>query len=235
MIGKPGGDAAPGLGGTMSTRIVICDDHAMLRAGLRALLAGEPGLEVIGEAGDGVEAVERVVALRPEVALLDITMPGLNGIEAAREIHRRAPEVKVLILTMHDDPEYLFQALDAGAAGYVLKRAADVDLIDAIREVVRGDAFLAPAAAQVLIADYVARRDRGDLPIAVETLTAREEEVLRLLAEGYTNQEVADRLIISVKTVETHRAHILGKLGLRKRAELVRYARTHDLLGAATP
>ena len=217
----------------MATRVVICDDHAVLRAGLRALLSGEPGLIVVGEAGDGAEAVERVLALRPDVALLDITMPVMSGIEAARELHRRAPEVKLLMLTMHDEPEYLFQALDAGAAGYVLKRAADVDLVDAIHQVVLGEAFLAPAAARALIADYVARRDRGDLPVSVETLSVREEEVLRFLADGFTNQEVADRLIISVKTVETHRAHILGKLGLRKRAELVRYARTHGLLRVA--
>jgi two-component system response regulator NreC len=223
------------IGGVMTTRIVLCDDHAVLRGGLRALLAGEPGLEVVGEAGDGAEGVERVVALRPDVALLDITMPGMDGIAAARAIHRLAPEVKVLMLTMHDDPEYLFQALEAGAAGYVLKRAADVDLVEAIRQVVLGEAFLAPAAARVLIADYLTRRDRGDLPLAVEALTPREEEVLRFLAEGYTNQEVAERLIVSVKTVETHRAHILGKLGLRKRAELVRYARTHGLLGVAAP
>jgi two-component system response regulator NreC len=216
----------------MSTRIVLCDDHAVLRSGLRALLTAEPGLEVVGEAGDGAEGVERVVALRPEVALLDITMPGMDGIAAARAIHRQAPEVKVLMLTMHDDPEYLFQALEAGAAGYVLKRAADVDLVEAIRQVVLGEAFLAPAATRALIADYLARRERGDLPLAVEALTPREEEVLRFLAEGYTNQEIADRLVVSVKTVETHRAHILGKLGLRKRAELVRYARTHGLLGA---
>jgi len=216
----------------LPTRIVLCDDHALLRSGLRALLAAEPGLEVVGEAGDGAEGVARVLALRPEVALLDITMPAMNGIEAAREIHRRAPEVKVLMLTMHDDPEYLFQALEAGAAGYVVKRAADTDLVDAIRQVVRGEAFLAPAALRQLVADYLARRERGDLPVAVEALTAREEEVLRLLAEGYTNQEIADQLVISVKTVETHRAHILGKLGLRRRAELVHYARTHGLLGA---
>jgi two-component system, NarL family, response regulator NreC len=217
--------------GAVPIRIMLCDDHAVLRSGLRALLASEPGVEVVGEAADGAEGVERAVALRPDVALLDITMPVMDGIEAARRIHRSAPAVKVLVLTMHDDPEYLFQALDAGAAGYVLKRAADTDLIDAIRQVVRDDAFLAPAAARTLIADYLARRDRGEIAPTVEALTAREDEVLRLLAEGYTNQEIADRLIISVKTVETHRAHVLGKLGLRKRAELVRYARTHGLLG----
>lgn len=217
----------------MKIRLFLCDDHAVLRAGLRALLVDEPGFEVVGEAANGLEAVERVPRLRPDVALLDITMPGMDGIEAARRIHRLAPEVKLLILTMHDDPEYLFQALNAGASGYVLKRAADVDLIDAIHQVIVDDGFLAPAAAQVLVADYLERRDRGELPVVVESLTAREDEVLRLLAQGYTNQEIADHLVISVKTVETHRAHILGKLGLRKRAELVRYAQTHGLAAAA--
>jgi two-component system response regulator NreC len=138
--------------------------------------------------------------------------------------------VRVLILTMHDDPEYLFQALEAGASGYVLKRAAEADLVEAIRTVVTDRAFLAPAAQQKLVADYLDRRARGEVQPPVEKLTPREEEVLRLLARGHTNQEVADGLVISIKTVETHRAHILDKLGLRKRAELVRYAQTHGLL-----
>jgi two-component system response regulator NreC len=212
--------------------VLLCDDHAVLRAGLRALLSGEPGIQVVGEAGEGRDAVAKAVALRPNVALLDITMPGMDGIEAARQIQRQAPDVKALILTMHDDPEYLFQALDAGAAGYVLKRAAGAKLIDAIHQVTRDEAFLAPIAVRHLIADYVARRERGDVPMLVEELSPREEEVLRRLAAGYTNREIADDLVISVKTVETHRAHILGKLGLRKRAELVRYARTHGLIEA---
>jgi two-component system response regulator NreC len=214
----------------MSIRVVLCDDHAVLRAGLKALLATEPGIEVIGEASNGAEAVERVVALRPDVALLDITMPEIDGLEATRRILRQVRDVKILMLTMHDDPEYLFQALESGACGYVLKRAAESDLIDAIRTVERDEAFLAPAASRKLIADYLARRDRGDLPIPTEKLTAREEDVLRLLAQGFTNQEIAEQLVISVKTVETHRAHILDKLSLRMRAELVRYARTHGLL-----
>jgi len=215
----------------MPTRVLLCDDHALLRAGLKALLADEPGLEVVGEAADGAAAVERAVALRPDVALVDITMPELDGLAATRRIRRQAPDVKVLILTMHDDPSYLFQALEAGASGYVLKRAAESDLIDAIRAVSVGEAFLAPRAAQQLVADYVQRRERGDLPPPAEPLTPREEDVLRLLAQGYTNVEMAEELVISIKTVETHRAHILGKLGLRKRAELVRYAQTHGLLG----
>ncbi|TAK20781.1 MAG: response regulator transcription factor [Chloroflexota bacterium] len=214
----------------MSIRVFLCDDHAVLRAGLKALLATETGIEVIGEAGDGEEAVDAIAVLKPDVALIDITMPGIDGLETTRRIIRGVPGVRVLILTMHDDPEYLYQSLDAGAAGYVLKRAAETDLIDAIRSVISEETFLAPTAFRSIVADYVARRDRGELVGPIERLTAREEEVLRLLAQGYTNMEIADALVISVKTVETHRAHILDKLGLRKRAELVRYARTHGLL-----
>ncbi len=214
----------------MAIRVLLCDDHAVLRAGLKALLADERGIEVVGEASDGIMAVAEAVALRPDVALLDITMPELDGLNATRRIRRQAPAVKVLVLTMHDDPEYLFQALEAGAHGYVLKRVAETDLIAAIRSVHVDEAFLAPRAAQTLISDYLKRRERGELPIPAEHLTAREDDVLRLLARGFTNNEVASDLVISVKTVETHRAHILGKLGLRKRAELVRYAQTHGLL-----
>jgi two-component system response regulator NreC len=214
----------------MAIRVLLCDDHALLRAGLRSLLATERGIEVVGEAENGLGAVERSVALRPDVALVDITMPELDGLAATQRIRRQAPDVKVLILTMHDDPEYLFRALDAGASGYVLKRAAEADLIGAIRTVSVDEAFLAPAALRQLVADYLDRRDRGELTPPAEPLTPREEDVLRLLAQGYTNAEVAETLVISIKTVETHRAHILDKLGLRKRAELVRYARTHGLL-----
>ena len=219
----------------MPIRVLLCDDHALLRAGLKALLADERGIEVVGEAADGQAAVVEAVARRPDVALLDITMPELDGLAATRQIRRRAPDVKVLILTMHDDAAYLFRALEAGASGYVLKRAAEADLVDAIRTVNIDDAFLAPSAARQLVADYLARRERGELPPPAEPLTPREEEVLKLLARGYTNVEVAAELVISGKTVETHRAHILAKLGLRKRAELVRYAQTHGLLpdGAA--
>ena len=216
----------------MSIRIVLCDDHAVLRAGLKALLQSEPGLVVVGEAADGFQAVDRVLALRPDVAVVDITMPGQDGLAAARQIRRSAPEVKILFLTMHDDGPFIAQALEAGADGYVLKRAADVELIDAIREVQHGDTFVGSEAIRRLADQYMSSRERGEVPLIVETLTTREEEVLRLLARGYTNHEIADELVISVKTVETHRAHILGKLGVRKRAELVRYAQTHGLLAA---
>jgi two-component system response regulator NreC len=214
----------------MPIRVLLCDDHALLRAGLRALLADERGIEVIGDAEDGASAVRLAVALRPDVALVDITMPELDGLVATGRIKRQAPDVKVLILTMHDDPEYLFRALEAGANGYLLKRAAEADLVDAIRAVSVDEAFLAPAALRQLVADYLRRRERGELPAPAEPLTPREEEVLRLIARGHTNAEVADALVISIKTVETHRAHILSKLGLRKRAELVHYAQTHGLL-----
>jgi two-component system response regulator NreC len=216
----------------MSLRVVLCDDHAVLRAGLRSLLTFDGDMTVVGEAADGHEAVEKVLELQPDIALLDITMPGMDGITAARQIHQQAPEVKLLILTMHDDPEFLFQALEAGASGYVVKRAAETDLISAIQQVHLGEAFAGSASTQRLVADYLLKRERGELPVLVENLTCREEEVLRFLARGYTNQEIAEELVISVKTVETHRAHILGKLGLRKRAELVRYAQTHGLLAA---
>lgn len=171
---------------------------------------------------------------RPDVAIFDIILPGIDDLEAARRIRRGAPDVRVLMLTMHDDPAYLYQALDAGAAGYVLKRAADVELIAAIRSVVMDNAFLAPAAARSLVADYLHRRERGELRIEAERLTPREEEVLSLIAQGFTNVEIGDRLVISIKTVETHRSHVLAKLGLRKRAELVHYARTHGLLDRQT-
>lgn len=217
----------------MTIRIVLCDDHAVLRAGLRALLQAEPGLAVVGEAADGIETVDRVMALRPDVAVVDVAMPGRDGIAAAHQIHRLAPDVKILMLTMHEDGPFVAQALEAGAAGYVLKRAADVELIGAIHQVRRGGAFVGSPEIRRIAAEYHASRERGDVPLEIEALTAREEEVLRLLARGYTNHEIAAELVISAKTVESHRAHILGKLGVRRRAELVRYAQTHGLLGAA--
>lgn len=187
---------------------------------------------MVGQAADGDEAVDRVLALRPDVAVVDISLLHRDGIAAARQIHRSAPEVKVLFLTMHEDGPFVAQALEAGAASYVLKRAADVELIDAIRSVQHDEAFIGSAEICRLARSYLTRRERGGVPLEVESLTTREGEVLRLLAGGYTNNEIADELVIGVKPVESHRAHILGKLGLRKRADLVPYAESHGLRAA---
>lgn len=208
-------------------RILLADDHAVLRAGLRALLAAQSDLEVVGEATDGAEAIRQTQALRPDVVVMDIGMPGVSGIDATARIKRDLPTVKVLILSMHDDRGYLRQVLRAGASGYVLKKAADTELLAAIRAAARGDIFLDPALAKALVEEVVEPRSAvGETP----ALSDREREVLRLIAHGHTNQEVADRLCISVKSVETYKARLMEKLGLKGRAELVRYALQHGLL-----
>ncbi len=211
-------------------RILLVDDHAILRAGLRAILNAEADIEVVGEAGDGKEAVAKAEKLRPDVALMDISMPVMDGLEATRRIQQSCPEVKVLVLTVHDNEEYLFQVLKAGGSGYVVKKAADTELISAIRAVHRGEAFLSPMATKMVIGGYLQAVGQERTKQDYANLTSREEEVLKLITEGYTNQEIADRLIISIKTVESHRAHILDKLELHTRADLVKYARTHGML-----
>jgi two-component system response regulator NreC len=210
-------------------RILIADDHAVMRAGLRLLLNSQEDMQVVDEAGDGWQTVEKAVALRPDIVLLDITMPGLSGLEAARQIRQQAPEVKLLVLTMHDDEAYLRQFLQIGAAGYMVKKAADTELVAAIRAVHRGESFIHPSLTRVLIDRYL-QQPQVKAKGRVEELTPRETEVLRLVAQGYTSQQVADQLSISVNTVETHRAHIMEKLGLRGRAQLVRYAIARGLL-----
>jgi two-component system, NarL family, response regulator NreC len=210
--------------------LLLADDHAILRAGLRSLLNAEPDMEVVGEACDGREAIALVRELHPDIALVDITMPIINGIETTRQIHRHFPTTKVLVLTMHDDIEYLFHVLDAGGSGYIVKRLADTELIDAIRDVSSGDSFVTPSVSQSLIKDYLAQALSGEEQKSYDDLTEREREVLILVAEGYTNQEIAEQLVVSVKTVETHRSHIMDKLHLRGRAQLVRYARSRGLL-----
>jgi two-component system response regulator NreC len=212
------------------TRVLIADDHAVVRAGLRLLIDGQEDMEVVDEAGDGWQTVEKTATIRPDVVLLDITMPGLSGLEAAREIKRKAPDVKLLVLTMHDDEAYLRQFLQIGASGYVVKKAADTELVAAIRAVQRGETFVYPSLTQALVDRYLERQDTAPFAGSSEELTTRETEVLRLVAQGYTSQQIADRLSISVNTVETHRAHIMDKLGLRGRAELVRYALAKGLL-----
>ncbi|MHB9111948.1 MAG: response regulator [Thermoleophilia bacterium] len=206
-------------------RILLADDHAILRAGLVRLLSEEPDIEVVGEADNGREAVQKVQELHPDIVLMDIGMPVMNGMEATKQIKKRDQDVKILVLTMHDNEEYLFQVLQAGASGYVLKKAADSDLVNAIHVVNRGDCFLYPSAAKMVVEDYLEKLKHGQEPTSsFDTLTDREREILTLVAEGYTNREIAEALFISVKTVETHKANIMEKLNLHKRAELVRYA-----------
>jgi len=204
-------------------RILLADDHALVRHGIRMVLEAEPDLRVVAEAEDGVGAVNLAMRTEADLAVLDVAMPNLNGLQAAREITQRRPELKVLMLSMHDDEQYFFESLKAGASGYVLKTAADRDLVEACRAAMRGQPFLYPAAAAALIRDYLDRARRGeDGP--PEPLSPREQQVLTLIAEARTSKEIADMLFISVKTVERHRANILEKLGMRDRVELTRYA-----------
>jgi DNA-binding NarL/FixJ family response regulator len=200
-------------------RIVIADDHGIVRSGIRLLLERQPDLEVVAEAADGIEARDTVIRERPDLAILDVKMPGLTGLQATREIKSQRPEVSILILSMHDDDRYLFEALKAGASGYVLKSQADTDLLDAIRSVQRGEPFLSPGAQQALIRDLLERGDQAE-----SELTPREEEIVKMVAEANTSREIAEMLHLSEKTVENHRANAMKKLGLRDRVELVRYA-----------
>lgn len=206
-------------------RILIADDHGIVRSGLRMLLERQPDVEVVAEAADGVEARDLAISMRPDLAILDVKMPRLTGLEATREIREQAPEVAVLILSMHDEERYLFEALKAGASGYVLKRAADQDLIEAIRAVERGEPFLTPEAQRALIRDVL---DEG--PGRDERLTPREEEVVKLVAEAHTSREIAELLGLSEKTVENHRGNAMKKLGMRDRVEMVRYAIRRGLI-----
>ena len=211
----------------IQTRILLVDDHTILRSGLRMLLDSQPQLKVIGEAGDGREALRLAQSLQPDLILLDLSMPGLNGIEALPVLRRLAPAARTLILTMHDDEGYLRQALQKGAAGYVLKKAADSELLSAVQAVMRGEIYIHPAMTRGLLGSIVA----DDSAIKAEsstdpwaTLSEREYEVLRLVARGHSNAEIAERLSLSVKTVETYRARGMEKLGLRTRAQLVHAA-----------
>ena len=203
------------------TRVLLADDHAVVRKGLRLVLDAEPDLEVVAEASDGAEAVELALAEDVQLVILDVTMPRLTGIQAARELAKRRPEVRTLMLSMHDNEQYFFEALKAGASGYVLKSAADRDLVEACRATMRGEPFLYPAAVTALIRDHL---ERGREGADAEVLTPRELEVLKLVAEAHSSKAIAALLVISIKTVERHRANILQKLGMRDRVELTRYA-----------
>jgi len=210
------------------TRILIADDFAVVRSGLRRLLDAKPDLEVVAEAADGHEAVEKALAENVDLAILDVSMPRMTGIQAAAELHKRKPEVRLLMLSMHDSEQFLYEALKAGASGYVLKSGADTDIVDACRAAMRGDSFLYPSAVTTLVRDYVERGGRGEEQFDV--LTPRELEVLKLIAEAHTSKEIAQLLFISIKTVERHRQNILDKLGMRDRVELTRYAIRRGLI-----
>ncbi|HEX9037996.1 MAG TPA: response regulator transcription factor [Ktedonobacterales bacterium] len=211
-------------------RVLLADDHTILRAGLRMMLNVQPDIEVVGEASDGRQALNETLALKPDVVLMDITMPEMNGIEATRQIKRALESTRVLILTMHENEEYLFQVLRAGASGYILKEAADTELISAIRVVYSGRFYMSPSAQTMMVGDYLLRVRSGEERDSYSALTEREREILKLVAEGLTNNQIAERLYISPKTVDTHRTHIMDKLNLHSRAELVKYAMRRGLL-----
>ncbi|HKY12571.1 MAG TPA: response regulator transcription factor [Gaiellaceae bacterium] len=212
------------------TRILIADDFAIVRQGLKKVLNAKPDLEVVAEAEDGREAVDKALKKDVHLAVLDVSMPRMTGIQAAAELQKRKPELKTLMLSMHDSEQFLFEALKAGASGYVLKSGADTDIVDAVRAAMRGDSYLYPSAVTTLVRDYVERGGRGEEQFDV--LTPRELEVLKLIAEAYTNKQIADALFISIKTVERHRQNILDKLGMRDRVELTRYAIRRGLIQA---
>ncbi|HET8741195.1 MAG TPA: response regulator transcription factor [Gaiella sp.] len=208
------------------TRILIADDHAIVRSGLRQVLDAKPDMEVVAEAEDGAEAVEKALGEDVDLAILDVSMPRKTGLQAAAELQKDKPELKVLILSMHDSEQFLFEALKSGASGYVLKSGADTDIVDAVRAAMRGDSYLYPSAVTTLVRDYV----EGGGADEFDVLTPRELEVLKLIAEAYSNKEIAKELWISVKTVERHRQNILDKLGMSDRVELTRYAIRRGLI-----
>jgi DNA-binding NarL/FixJ family response regulator len=209
------------------TRILVADDHALIREGLKHVINAEPDLEVVAEAADGAEAIKRALAGDIHLAILDISMPRMTGLQAARELSHRRPELQLLMLSMYDNEQFLFEALKAGASGYVLKSGADDDIVEACRAVMQGHSFLYPSAVSTLVRDFLNRADEdGDH----DPLTPRELEVLKLIAEGKTSKEIAELLVLSIKTVERHRADILHRLGMRDRVDLTRYAIRRGLI-----
>ena len=205
------------------TKLLLVDDHEIVRSGLRMLFLAEPDMEIVGEAGSGAEALEAVGKLTPDVVIMDVSMPGMTGIEATRRIKMQHPDVAVLALTMYESEQYFFEMLEAGASGYVPKRAAADDLVSAIRVVSQGNVFLYPSMAKLLVSDFLQREDVED-EAGKTPLTPREREVLTYIAEGYTNREIAEALVISIKTVDRHRENIMNKLDLHNRVALVKYA-----------
>lgn len=205
-------------------KILIVDDHSILREGIRVLLEGCGGMEVVGEAADGKEAIEKSRKLEPDLVLMDIAMPGLGGLEAMLEIRKTCPKTRVLVLTQYDNKEYIYRFLKAGASGYVLKKAVSGELISAIRAVHRGSSFLSPDVAPAVIEGYLQKKDKELEEDPYESLTYREKQVLKLIAEGHTNKQIADMLYMSVKTVMGHRTHVMEKLNIHSRTELVKFA-----------
>lgn len=212
-------------------KLMIVDDHAVVRSGLASLLHGKHGIEVVGEAADGDEGIAKALQLQPDVVLMDLSMPhGKDGMTATAELKQKAPDIAVLVLTMHDDDEYLFRAIHAGAAGYILKSAPHDELVSAIQSVANGNAYLYPTATKRLMNEYLERHKHGNNAGAFETLSEREKEILSWTAKGYSNKEIAEQLILSVKTVETHKANLMEKLGLKTRPDLIKYALKKGLL-----
>ncbi len=209
------------------TRILVADDHVLVRQGLKYVINAEHDLEVVAEAADGAEAVRRALAEDIQLAILDISMPRMTGLQAARELSHRRPDLRLLMLSMYDNEQFLFEALKAGASGYVLKSGADEDIVEACRAAMRGQSFLYPSAVSVLVHDFL---DRADTASDYDPLTPRELEVLKLVAEGKSSREIAELLVVSIKTVERHRADILHRLGLRDRVDLTRYAIRRGLI-----
>ena len=206
----------------LTARILLADDHGLVRRGLQLILNAQPDLEVVAEASDGAEAVRLALEEEIELAILDVSMPRMTGLQAARELQRRRPELRVLILSMHENEQYLYEALRAGASGYVVKKVADRDLVEACRATIRGEPFLYPGSVTTLVREHLRRARDGEMP--QDPLTPRETEVIKLVAESYTNRQIAEALVISEKTVDRHRTNILEKLGMRDRVQLTRYA-----------
>ncbi|GIP24451.1 response regulator transcription factor [Paenibacillus sp. J22TS3] len=212
-------------------RIMVVDDHIVVRSGLMALLNGKNGMEVIGDAADGREAIQKAAELEPDVVLMDLSMPqGMDGLSATAELKKQMPGVSVLILTMHDDEEYLFRAIQSGASGYILKSAPHDELVTAILSVAGGSAYLYPTATKRLMNEYLDAMKNGESQGTFDTLSEREREILSWVAKGYSNKEIAEHLIISVKTVETHKSNLMEKLGLKTRPDLVKYAMKKGML-----
>jgi DNA-binding NarL/FixJ family response regulator len=207
----------------LKIRVLLADDHEVVRSGLRMVLEAESDIEVVAEASDGAQALEQALAGEVDLTVLDVSMPRMTGLQAAAELHRRRPDLRILMLSMHENEQYFFEALKAGASGYVLKTAANRDLVEACRACMRGEAFLYPPAVATLVRDYLDGARLGEAP-PEDPLTARELEVVKLIAEGHTSDEIATALVLSKKTVERHRANVLGKLGMRNRVDLTRYA-----------